>query len=122
MKQIHWFVVVGALAALVHLSVVRGLVPLGLPPLAANVFGFLVAFGVSYVGHRRFTFATAKASVRQSLPRFFATALASFALNEALYAILLATTALNYAVALFIVLVVVALVTFVVSKYWAFAG
>ena len=122
-RELLWFGIVGVSAMLVHLgSVALILVPLGLPPLVANVFGFLLAFQVSHLGHHRFTFSAAQAPAARSRRRFFAVALVSFLVNEALYASLLRFTELDYRVALGIVLVAVAALTFVSARQWAFAG
>ena len=108
---------------LVHLgSVALVLVPLGSPPLVANVFAFLLAFQVSYLGHHRFTFSAAEAPVARSRRRFFLVALGSFLVNEAMYALLLRYTELDYRMALVLVLVTVAALTFVSARQWAFAG
>lgn len=123
MQQLFWFLVVGGSAAAVHFAVVSALVPLlNMSPLWVNVFGFLVAFGVSYSGHRYLTFQAQAATQRHRdmLPRFFGVAVGSFVLNQCLYATLLRFTALDYRIALAITLVVVAAVTFIVSKLWAF--
>ncbi len=121
-RALLWFGVVGVSAMLVHLgSVALVLVPLGLPPLVANVLAFLLAFQVSHAGHRRFTF-RADAPASQSRLRFFAVASGSFALNELMYAGLLQYTALDYRVALAIVLVAVAMLTFFLARHWAFAS
>ena len=123
MKRLLQFGLVGGAAAAVHLAVVSVLVPwAGWHPLVANVAAFLVAFCVSYAGHARWTFGDSATAARRSLPRFFAVAVTSFAANEALYALLLALTSLQYQVALFITLVAVAVMTFVASRYWAFAA
>jgi putative flippase GtrA len=122
-RELLWFGIVGVSAMLVHLgSVALVLVPLGLPPLVANVVGFLLAFQVSHLGHHRFTFSAADAPVARSRRRFFLVALSSFLVNEALYALLLRFTDLDYRVALAIVLVAVAVLTFVSARQWAFAG
>src|SRR5262245_46550683 len=97
----------------VHWLVVSLLVPAGLMPLIANVVGFGVAFNVSYFGHRNWTFASDRAH-RATFWRFLTVALISFAINELLYSILLRW--LDYRVALAIVLVAVAALTFVLSK------
>lgn len=101
----------------VHWLVVRLLVPAGIAPLLANVIGFSVAFNVSYFGHRNWTFASDSAH-RTTFWRFLTVALTSFALNEALYSVLLQF--MNYDLALAIVLVAVSALTFVLSKLWAF--
>ncbi len=124
MKQLFWFGVVGITAMLVHLgSVALVLVPLGLEPLLANILAFLIAFQVSHAGHRRLTFASAAVSTpaAQSRGRFFAVAVASFALNELLYWALLRYTSLDYRVALCIVLLLVSALTFFLARYWAFS-
>jgi putative flippase GtrA len=115
------FGMVGAAAACVHFTVVSLLVPLGAHPLVANVAGFLIAFGVSFSGHRRWTFPGTGRARPKALHRFFIVAVAGFAMNESLYAVLLRFTELGYRLALVIVLLVVAVSTFVTSKYWAFA-
>ena len=122
-RELFWFGIVGVTAMLVHLgSVSLLLVPLGLPPLVANVLGFLLAFQISHAGHRRLTFVAADAPVAQSRQRFFLVALSSFAINELLYAALLYFTDLDYRVALTIVLLAVAALTFFSARNWAFAS
>lgn len=120
--QVSRFALVGVSALMVHWLVVRFLVPLGLAPLIANVFGFAVAFNVSYFGHRKLTFKAEDQLHRRTLPKFATVALGSFALNEALYAVLLTFTPLRYDIALFIVLGVVAVMTYLLSRFWAFAA
>ena len=123
-RQLFWFGVVGVSAMLVHLATVAlVLVPLGVPPLLANCAGFLVAFQVSHAGHRRFTFqdgseSASLSSASTSRLRFFGVALASFGINE----LLLRYTTLDYRLALALVLVLVAALTFVLARNWAFAS
>ncbi|HEU4618107.1 MAG TPA: GtrA family protein, partial [Gammaproteobacteria bacterium] len=57
---------------------------------------------------------------RRAAARFLAVACSSFALNETLYWAVLAT-GLDYRIALVLVLGIVALVTLLLSRYWAFA-
>jgi len=85
-----WFVLVGASAALTHMAVftlVLLLVPT-LWPEIANVAGFLVAFLVSFVGHRRLSFQDAGTGLMQSFLRFAATAVAGFVTNETVFILL----------------------------------
>lgn len=122
-RELFWFGVIGVSAMAVHyLAVTLLLVPAGLSPLIANVIGFLIAFQVSYHGHRRQTFQARHVPHRQALPRFFAVACLSFAVNEVMYAGLLNFTGLDYRVALLIVLFTVAALTFVLGKLWAFSA
>ena len=111
---------IGSTAAAVHLAVAALGARAGLGPQAANVMGFHIAFVVSYLGHHKLTFAERAARVRDSLPRFLAVSYASFALNAALYAVLLKFTPLHRLLALAIVLVTVAAVTYTLGKVWAF--
>ncbi|WP_159879028.1 GtrA family protein [Aquitalea denitrificans] len=121
-RELLWFGIIGVSAMLVHFLLVAViLVPFGLPPLLANVVAFLLAFQVSYWGHRHKTFDAAHVPHRQALPRFFMVSCLSFALNEAMYFVLLHFTTLDYRLALLIVLASVAVFTFVLSKLWAFS-
>ena len=115
------FGVVGGAAFLVHFAVVAIIVPLGLPPLAANLLGFLSAFSISFVGHGRWSFPAEGRPVAPALVRFAAVAVAGFVLNESAYAALLAWTTLDYRLALFLVLCGVAGLTWLAGRYWAFA-
>ena len=117
-----WFVLVGASAALTHMAVftlVLLLVPT-LWPEIANVAGFLVAFLVSFVGHRRLSFQDAGTGLMQSFLRFAATAVAGFVTNETVFILLFRLLGLPTWVALISGIVVSAVQTFVLSRFWAF--
>jgi len=115
------FVLVGGCAAATHLAVVALLVQLAqMAPLAANVLAFLVAFVVSYNGHALLTFASARARGWRVAGRYFAVACLSFVANELLYALALDWLHWHYLWSLAGVLVLVALGTFVLAKFWAF--
>lgn len=121
LRRIATFIVVGATAAAVHLGVVVALVEMAaVPPLAANVGGWLVAFLVSFAGQHRLTFGDRSAPMRQAAARFFALSAAGFAVNELAYALVLRYSAARYDIALALVLVGVAVVTYVLSSGWAF--
>lgn len=95
---------------------------LAITPLAANVIGWLCAFGVSYGGHYRLTFADHAAPLLRSAGRFFLLSAAGFAINESSYAILLHTSTLPYYYALVLILASVAILTYLLSQRWAFQG
>ncbi|MFN3730615.1 GtrA family protein [Comamonas testosteroni] len=121
LPQLLQFVLVGGSAAATHLAVVGLLVSLGgMPPLRANVLAFLVAFVVSYNGHALLTFSAAQARGWPVVAKFFAVACLSFVANEALYYIALNWLHWHYFWSLAAVLVLVAIGTFVMSKFWAF--
>ncbi|WP_404300706.1 GtrA family protein [Alicycliphilus denitrificans] len=115
------FVFVGGCAAATHLAVVALLVQLvSMAPLIANVQAFLVAFIVSYNGHALLTFAGARARGWAVVARYFAVASLSFAANELLYALALQWLHWHYLWSLAGVLLLVAVATFVLAKFWAF--
>ena len=115
------FVLVGGAAAATHLLTVGLLVHLAdMAPLVANGLAFLVAFVVSYNGHALLTFAQAQARGWAVVARYFAVAGLSFMVNELLYAAALRWLGWNYLVSLLVVLLVVAVGTFMLSKTWAF--
>lgn len=118
-----WFGAVGLAAAGVHLSVFELLhrywAP-GLLPEVANLLAFLVAFGVSFSGHRRLSFPDSRIGLRDSLLRFFGSAGAGLVTNELVFSALLHLFALAALPALVIALLAAAGQTFVLSRYWAF--
>ncbi len=117
-----WFVLVGASAALTHMAVFTLVLFLAstLWPEIANVAGFLVAFLVSFVGHRRLSFQDAGTGLMQSFLRFAATAVAGFVTNEAVFIVLFRVLAFPPWAALIGGIVLAAVQTFVLSRYWAF--
>lgn len=119
--QLSWFVAVGTSAAFVHWVVVVLLVSGAyLTPLVANVVGWVVAFGVSFMGHYQLTFRYQRGHIKDAVWRFFLLSAIGFAINETSYAILLKQTRLPYELLLAIILVGVAAFTFLASRLWAF--
>ena len=117
------FIAVGCAAALTHLGVVVMLVSRhGQLPLVANVVGWLVAFVVSFAGHWLLTFRSQQAPLWRSAGRFFGVSAAGFATNEVAYALLLQWSSWRYDVVLALVLVGVAVITYLLSSRWAFRG
>lgn len=117
------FVAVGAAAAALHYLLTLLLAgPFGLAPAVANTAGFLAAFPLSYLGHRHLSFADRPAPHRQALPRLLLVSLTAFASNQLLLDALLRLTPLPLWLALGLVLVGVALGTFLAGRCWAFAA
>ena len=83
-----WFVLVGVAASLTHMGVFA-LLERRVWPELANASGFVVAFFVSFFGHRLLSFAGTRTPARTSLLRFGLTALAGFAANELVFSLLL---------------------------------
>ncbi|MET0027708.1 MAG: GtrA family protein [Candidatus Thiodiazotropha sp.] len=120
--EIVRFGIVGVAASLTHFVSVYLIVSVfGLQPILANIFAFLIAFGVSYIGHSLWTFSHKKHQHNKTVARFLGVAIFSFALNEGGYYLLLEYTQLEYLVSLLIVLIIVPVITFILSKYWAFS-
>jgi putative flippase GtrA len=121
--RVMCFVAVGCAAALTHLGVVVLLVSRhGQLPLAANVVGWLIAFCVSFAGHWLLTFRSQQAPLWQAARRFFSISAAGFATNELAYAVLLQWSSWRYDFVLALVLVGVAVITYLLSSRWAFRG
>lgn len=119
LRQIFQFGSVGACAASAHMGIVIAIVQMAhISPLLANIIAFLFSFNISYFGHHYWTFAKRQLNHQTSLPRFFLLACFSFLLNEGLFFLLLPF--LPYPIALLVVLVSVAAITFFLSKWWAF--
>lgn len=118
--RLMYFVIIGASSALIHLLTVLCLVTfLQLRPLIANIFAFLLAFNVSYIGHKYLTFSKLDDEKRLSLPHFFLVASSAGVINEFLYFLILHYSTLNYVIALILVLGTVSIYSFLVSKFWA---
>jgi putative flippase GtrA len=118
------FFVVGTSAALVHFLACLILVDtVGLTPPPANMVSFLIAFVISFLGHRHWTYrAYTTTSYMTSMKRFFAVACGGFCLNNALFYGFYQFLDMHYLVALTVVLILVAFITFFASRLWAFAA
>jgi putative flippase GtrA len=120
--SIGWFLAIGGAAGLVHYLVTIGLNAfVSLRPGAANLVGFVCAFPVSYFGHRGLSFAATEVPHQRALPRLFAVSGMAFVGNQALLLTLLKLTSLPLYIALAIVLFVVSISTFLLSRGWVFA-
>jgi putative flippase GtrA len=127
MSRLRWqrwrsggfFLVVGAVAALTHLLVFE-LSKHQLWPEVANALGFAVAFGVSFAGHRWLSFSDTTTPLLQSLRRFGVTSLAGFACNELCFMLLFRLWGWPSLPALLVAMLVAAVQTFVLSRFWAF--
>jgi putative flippase GtrA len=120
-KQIAKFICIGTLAAIVNFIVDIFLVEvINISPLLANIFGFAIAFQVSFLGHRFWTFYEKGIKDTHIVwIKFLTVALFSLGLNQLLYSIYLIFID-NYIIALFFALITVPPITFIISKLWAF--
>ncbi len=118
--QLFRFGIVGVCAALVNYFLVVLIVEQAhWHPLVANIVAYLIAFNVSYLGHRFWSFGH-KQHDHTSLPKFFSISVSGFLLNEGFFALLLRYTTLHYSEALIIAILMAALFTFTLSKFWVF--
>ncbi|HHT0592441.1 TPA: GtrA family protein [Legionella anisa] len=118
--RLIYFLGIGGAAAFVHLFTVFNLVKfMHVQALVANVLAFLIAFNVSFLGHKYLTFSQLRDEKNLSLPHFFLVAASAGIINEMLYFLLLRYTTLNYLFALFLVLGFVSVYSFLISKFWA---
>ncbi len=118
-RQAGRFALVGSGATLVHLVTGGILVAAGVPALAANLPAFLISFGVSFLGHWRYTFPDGGIALNRALRRFLLVAILGFSLNESILAVLLRITGAEVA-ALFCAVMISAAATFVLGRNWAF--
>lgn len=118
--RLFYFTLIGITAALVHLFTVYNLVAfLHIHALIANVFAFFIAFNVSYLGHKYLTFSQLTNQKILSLPHYFAVAASAGMINEILYFFMLRYTSINYFTALILVLGLVSIYNYTLSKLWA---
>lgn len=118
--QLCRFGIIGIIAAAVHFCSVVYLVQMfAVNPLIANIFAFIIAFQVSYLGHSFWTFANTTKDHRYVLPRLFLLQCVIFAINESSYAFFM-SYGLSYKLALILVLTILPLITFTIAKLWIF--
>ena len=141
-KQALWFLIVGACAALVHFLMLVSIVNVtGTRPALANIFAFLVAFIVSFIGHFYLTFRHSisdtivsnpnqdnssasygtKTNTLHTLLKWFASSAAGFALNQGLFVLGLNWLGERYYMLIWLVVtVIITVMTFALGKLWAF--
>lgn len=120
-RQLLRFSGVGAISTLAHVLVallVQG--AFHFPVQIANFSGFCVAVSLSYIGHALVTFKTS-GNHTIHLPRFIFVALAGLSASSAITYVIYNKLNGSFAVAMAIVAIIVPLMTFLGSKFWAFA-
>lgn len=119
-RQFVRFGLIGVVSTLVHVAVALLLHHLfGFSPLWSNAMAFMTAWMVSYVGNWVWTFEAATTH-SHSAPRFFIVALGGFALNQLIVLITSEWWGWPFWLALIPVVMIVPLVGFIASRYWAY--
>lgn len=114
------FCFVGLLSTTVHILVVWILLRAReFPPLAANTIAFLLAFGVSFVGHYFWTFRS-PGKPSQAALRFFLISACAFAVNTIFLESLLYLNLFAAAVSAVLSAAVVPIITYSASRLWGF--
>ena len=114
------FAVSGGLATVVHAGVFVSLVEwFALRPVLAAAPAFVFALFVSYGMNYHWTF-SASAPHRVMLPRFVVVALLGLALNLGITYAVVDVAHYWYGYALLLIVLLVPLVTFLLSKFWVF--
>lgn len=135
--QALWFLAVGASAALVHFLVLISIVNFtNISPSWANVGAFLVAFGVSFLGHFYFTFKQfnypdkgCKQSNDQkntthylpALAKWFGSSMLGFLANQSLFVLGMSYFGQHYYILIWLIVTgIITIMTFALGKFWAF--
>ena len=118
--QLARFTTTGAAAALTHYSIVMLLFKRNIALQYANLIAFLLAYWVSYFGHRIFTFKAQHISHRQTLPKFTLVAGLGFLFNESF--LLLSNLYFSIPISTLVCLAIVltSIVTFLLNRFFAF--
>ena len=119
--QLGRFAVVGVAATLTHVGVALLATYLfGLPPLQANLAGFIIAVGLSFQGHLRVTFRV-KDPQWWHLCRFIVLSVTSLAVSSLITAVCMRNGG-DMRLAMALVAGVVPASSFLVARIWVFAG
>ncbi|MCP9133794.1 GtrA family protein [Acinetobacter baumannii] len=118
--QLARFTTTGTAAALTHYSVAMLLFKKHVAMQYANLLAFLLAYWVSYFGHRVFTFKVQHLTHRQTLPKFTLVAGLGFLFNESF--LLLSNLYFNVPVSTLVctAIVLTSMVTFLLNRFFAF--
>jgi putative flippase GtrA len=116
-----WFIVVGSVAAGTHFVVyVLCNQVLENSYEISNACGFVVAFGVSFIGHHFLSFNNTPANLPRSFVRFVCTALAGLITNECVFMLLFRVWGIHDWISWLMGVGCAAAQTYLLSRYWAF--
>lgn len=121
-RLIFRFVGVGLAATMVHLITAIALLEgTRMPPVAANMAAFLVAFLTSFAGNYFWTFGVRR-HVRQALWRYLLVACAAFSINNIVLWCLLSFVGTDARISILLAAAVVPVGSYLLSRLWAFGG
>ncbi|WP_151988347.1 GtrA family protein [Acinetobacter oleivorans] len=118
--QLARFTTTGAAAALTHYSIVMLLFKRNIALQYANLVAFLLAYWVSYFGHRIFTFKAQHISHRQTLPKFTLVAGLGFLFNESFLLLSNLYFSAPVSTLVCVAIVLTSIVTFLLNRFFAF--
>lgn len=122
LRQGASFAVIGLAATAVHvMSALAARQWIDASAMQANLVGYGAAVLVSYIGNARFTFGRAILAGGQ-FTRFLVVSLAGLAVTQAVTWLVVHGMGLPFRVALAVVVVVAPIVSFTLSRIWAFAA
>ena len=115
--QLNRFVLIGAIATFVHLFVSRAILlyQANLPELVVNSLAFVVAFFISFLGHRHFTF-----KVQGSMIKFLSVSLLGFLVNNTLLFYIVKAQFLSGWDAILLSTLSIPILTYLLAKLWVF--
>lgn len=112
------FGIVGVAATITYFILALLFEHAGLPIFVGNTLSYVLGFGVSYTGHRTWTFQST-GSHSSLLPKFMATQAFGLGLNSAIIWVLM-HYGLPYIFAMPIAIVTVPVAVYIISKVWVF--
>ncbi|GAM29586.1 hypothetical protein P23_0079 [Acinetobacter calcoaceticus] len=118
--QLARFTTTGAAAALTHYSIVILLFKRNIALQYANLIAFLLAYWVSYFGHRIFTFKAQHIAHRQTLPKFTLVAGLGFLFNESFLLLSNLYFSAPVSTLVCVAIVLTSIVTFLLNRFFAF--
>ncbi len=118
-KKISRFAAVGIAATVTHGLVATALLALDMNVFLANMNAFVVAVGISFYGHYKWSFASSNPRAR-CFVRFVVVAAVAFGANNIFLSLLLESGLMGELPALVSAVVVIPLTTFLLSRFWVF--
>lgn len=117
--QFARFAVVGLCATVVHVLIFTGLVGAGLSGIISNLLSFAIAWGVSFIGHAKFTFQVSNIRFDQSR-RFLITSVIGLLSNSIIAFSIVDYLDLNAWIAVVLMVTVTPVLVFILLKTWVF--